>query len=448
MQAGIAADIALHTLRANTDADIDGPTLSFGLVNDAIATMELSNDWRWLRRDAAPLSLIKNQPWIDLPVDLRKLIDISPVKGILNRLMPVTQTELLELRNSSLQDVGFSYYWAVEFAPRLNKNLLSFTETFSDAVWEATGVTVTDNAAVAPDGRTRADTLTATATSDNVRQDVTGVFEHGRDFVASLYVKASAANPSAQTDIALRQQGTGGTPETASNVPSTVVRLAWAAGVPTATLQSSSGLGSHNYGVDAIADGWYRVYLTITHDENLALPGGELTVQVYPDTAAGTDNVDVWGAQLEAYRTTNEDLLSRPTRYSPNAAAFAAATGPPVQRLAIWPTPKDDAPQVFNCHYSRSLPRVAITTDEIELPVVLEPLFKQVVRLHARAYYEEDEGWLEQRLEGLYASRMWAKAVADDGTYQMKFGPLRGVAGMQGTRTRDWGSNTLVPTPE
>lgn len=66
-------------------------------------------------------------------------------------------------------------------------NLLTKTEEFNDAAWTKSNATVTANSAVAPNGTTTADTLTATANLAHTLQAFTAVV--GVSYTPSVYIK-------------------------------------------------------------------------------------------------------------------------------------------------------------------------------------------------------------------------------------------------------------------
>ena len=71
-------------------------------------------------------------------------------------------------------------------------NLLTFSQTFSNAIWSPTNATATDNSATAPDGSSTAALLTRSGTSNaNISQTGT---RFAQSYVASIYAKAGTQN--------------------------------------------------------------------------------------------------------------------------------------------------------------------------------------------------------------------------------------------------------------
>lgn len=70
------------------------------------------------------------------------------------------------------------------------RNLLLFTEQFDNAYWTKSNITITANSAVAPDGTTTADTLTATGANGYVLRDV--AFSVGAAGINSLWMRRSS----------------------------------------------------------------------------------------------------------------------------------------------------------------------------------------------------------------------------------------------------------------
>lgn len=163
--------------------------------------------------------------------------------GALTDYVPTTTAPIFLTR---AQDYTFGVPGLLLEGARTNR--LAYTEDFSHATWVKSNVTVTANAAVAPDGATTADTLTATAANGTVLQTITpgaGSQNH------SLYLK--------------RLTGTG-------NVQLTADGSTWA----TVTINSST---------------WTRCDVTQT------APSGAIGVGIRLVTSG--DAVYAWGAQHE-----------------------------------------------------------------------------------------------------------------------------------------------------
>lgn len=161
-------------------------------------------------------------------------------------------------------------------------NLCIRSEEFDDAAWTKSGVTVTANAIIAPDGTQTADLLTSAGSvaSENVTRAVT--FTGNGTKCMAVYLKAGTA---ALTALNIR--------DTTASVDRHLVTVTWAAGVPTIATSLGAGI---RYPVEALANGWYRILASV--DDIVATNTNSIVI--YPTgagTAAGT--VYAWGAQVE-----------------------------------------------------------------------------------------------------------------------------------------------------
>lgn len=165
-------------------------------------------------------------------------------------------------------------------------NLLTYTEDFTNGAWSATGVTVTSNSVLAPDGTTTADTLNANAgggqhnlqrLSTNPAKTVT--FSCAFKYNNNQWIGIALFDTAWRTASFDIQNGTLGT--------------AVSAGV-TRTLTS-------------LGDGWYRASITYTATTAVyvgifLLPSDTTTLTF---TATGSEKAYIWGADL---RLTNDGV--------------------------------------------------------------------------------------------------------------------------------------------
>ena len=152
------------------------------------------------------------------------------------------------------------------------RNLLNYTEQFDNGAWAKTGVTVTPNTTIAPDGTATADKVSATGTVSWLRQD----FNTSNLITFSCYYKAAGNN---------------------------TVRHNFYTGVDRYIVISLSdgsivtGSGTTSYEVEDAGNGWWRVSITVQ--------GSSSTIQqaqparYYSGATNGTAGVYAWGAQLE-----------------------------------------------------------------------------------------------------------------------------------------------------
>jgi hypothetical protein len=145
-------------------------------------------------------------------------------------------------------------------------NLLTYSSDFSNAVWSATGLTVTSAATIAPDGSLTGSTLSVLA-GGFIRQLQSAIA--GNNYTTSIWVKKSSTGSA--TNIRLTTNNT----------------IAWNTGI------------SQQF---ALTTTWQRIVLS-----GIAISSGNTAYIIVGglDAANGTDstcigNVDIWGAQLEA----------------------------------------------------------------------------------------------------------------------------------------------------
>lgn len=152
------------------------------------------------------------------------------------------------------------------------RNLLTYSEQMDNAVWVKGGVSVSANAAIAPDRTATADLLTGTGATPRVYQLLGGI-TNGGTYTASVYVK----------------QGTStGITFDAINIQSgptfTFATKSWSAA--TANILSTA--------FDELANGWFRLKVTFLSNTTSAGPGWAVS---------GTTTAYIWGAQLEVGST-------------------------------------------------------------------------------------------------------------------------------------------------
>lgn len=172
----------------------------------------------------------------------------------------------------------------ITYAPN---NLITNSQDFESANWSKTSVTVSANTTAAPDGTTTADTLTAAAGTVSPLLSFNTVIT-AIPAVASFYVKAGTYG------IVQISNEYGGGFYANFDLTNGVV--------------GSKGAGCTASSITAVGGGWYRCSAAFTSFDNcnLGFVGSTTATRQQAFTAAGTETVFVWGAQLEAvtYQTT------------------------------------------------------------------------------------------------------------------------------------------------
>jgi hypothetical protein len=180
----------------------------------------------------------------------------------------------------------------IEVVPR---NLLQYSEQFENAAWVKSGVTITANTTVAPNGTTTASKIIASAVSgDKIIYQIftTSV---GIAYTVSAYYKSSE-----YTQAFIRFGGT-------LNSPYVIYDLTTQTIVSTSALISSS--------ITLIGNGWYKITATaVTSSTNIVQ-----NIMMLPSTGytLGTNNVPqftgnntsggfIWGSQCEVGSTATE----------------------------------------------------------------------------------------------------------------------------------------------
>jgi len=168
-------------------------------------------------------------------------------------------------------------------------NLLTFSQTFSNAIWSSTNATATDNSATAPDGSSTAALLTRSGTSNaNIAQTGT---RFAQSYVASIYAKAGTQNFLA---IQINVSGTTKASFITFNLTNGAIGTEQTLTSPVGMTATATNVGS----------GWYRCSVIYTG-------GGSDNFLINPANSANTRNGDnggtiyIWGSQLEVGNTLN-----------------------------------------------------------------------------------------------------------------------------------------------
>jgi hypothetical protein len=190
---------------------------------------------------------------------------------------------------------------------KAEENLLTYSQAFNDAAWLKQNSTITANTAVAPDGTTTAETLTASAGTSNHIVQQTNAVPAGSN-VFSVYLKAGTNN---------------------------FAQLAFASTSTYANFNLGTGVVGTSSGVTAsivsVGSGWYRCIAVFTKSTEtscvVAVASSASDARLQSWTAAGTETIFIWGAQLEqrsavtAYTATTTQVI---TNYVPQLLTAAS----------------------------------------------------------------------------------------------------------------------------
>ena len=163
-------------------------------------------------------------------------------------------------------------------------NLWLRSEELDNASNTKTSATISANSVAAPDGATTADTVTISGASGSVNQAVT--VSAGSSITLSSHVKALATN-----FIFLSiSDGT--------NTASAWFNLA--TGAVGTTAAGAGTVVYSNAASETLADGWYRIQLTVATATSTAFTGYIAPTSADNTASANTNSAYVWGMQVEA----------------------------------------------------------------------------------------------------------------------------------------------------
>ena len=152
-------------------------------------------------------------------------------------------------------------------------NLALYSEQLDNAAWTKSGVTVTANQAISPDGYQNADKVTNATVSDFISQIIAG--PTATAYAASFYIKNE---DSTLTEILVR-----------NSVSSLFGEINWSG----SQLVSITGVVNGTLTFEAVGNDWYRIFAYYTSVETIQ------RVRIFPDKIASGKSVYVWGYQLE-----------------------------------------------------------------------------------------------------------------------------------------------------
>lgn len=186
-------------------------------------------------------------------------------------------------------------YYDGKTVAKAEENLLLYSQEFDNVRWGKTGTTVTVNGAVAPDGTSTADTITATAS--------TGVHRVGQSHASQYHIVSVFAKAGTHSFLQiLGNQSLG----FFANFDLTLGTV------------GTVGVGTNAATITSVGNGWYRctAYFFSSPDngKNFQLVSSASATYSESWTATGTESIYIWGAQLEQ---RDQATAYSPTTYQP-----------------------------------------------------------------------------------------------------------------------------------
>jgi hypothetical protein len=181
-------------------------------------------------------------------------------------------------------------------------NLVTYSEQLDNAAWTKSGVTVTANTTISPDGTQNADTVTNITTSDFISQIIGA--PTATAYAASFYIKNE---DSTTTSILVRNA-----------VNSLGGSINWNG----SELVSITGVVNGTLTFESVGNDWYRIFGNFTSVETVQ------RVRISPDSTASGKSVYVWGYQLE-------QGASYATSYIPTTTASVTRNADVISKTGI-----------------------------------------------------------------------------------------------------------------
>ena len=185
------------------------------------------------------------------------------------------------------------------------RNLLTYSEDFSNAAWTKTNITVTPNAAVAPDGTLTAELVVPTVASNtHVFYPATLTSSAGNVFSLSVYAKANGYD---FISLSIHDGAVTAGHEVIQNF-----------NLSTCTVASYFNTAPTSASIVSVGGGWCRCSITwtvATTSSNFTIFIGETDASPRVSWAGnGTSGVYIWGAQgeLGASATDYQKVTSAP----------------------------------------------------------------------------------------------------------------------------------------
>lgn len=194
----------------------------------------------------------------------------------------------------------------------LSRNLITYSEDFSNVSWTKTNATVTANSSLSPDGSVNADQIIATSTSNVLVQDG-GISVVANKYSASVFLKYNSHD---LVRVRLANYFIANTSVTFNLQNGTIDNV---------------GVEAENAKIEDYGNGWYRC--SFTSLSNAAAGSNAQFIVEFLGTYSSGSSVYIFGAQLEQ--------LSYPTSY-------IRTSGTTVTRIADAVTGNSSLGQVIN----------------------------------------------------------------------------------------------------
>jgi hypothetical protein len=198
-----------------------------------------------------------------------------------------------------------------------DENLVRFSEQFDNGAWTKATMTITANAAIAPDGQTTADQAQHSSAAGQTAQAITGTAN--APYVFSMFVKESIAGFVRVTVGNLGGAYFGGWFNTTTG--------AWA------TTDAGAGGTFTSAAVVAYPNGWYRISIVGSNNATNYNTSFYLTAADNTSVRSTTPVIFTWGAQLEQRSTLTAytRTIDYPVRTFFTALETAAANVMPIE---------------------------------------------------------------------------------------------------------------------
>jgi hypothetical protein len=207
-------------------------------------------------------------------------------------------------------------------------NMLQQSQTFDNAYWTKATSTITADSTTAPDGTTTADTLVSTGGNAEAQRQFTGVLD--TIYTVSVYAKADV-----EDWILLYFYDTGA---------STAKYFDLTNGVAGSTTTVAGGaLTLVNSGIEAVGNGWYRVFISSSSPTSTTIQYGIRVAEADNDSSSvASDSIFIWGAQANRgytptpyLATTTAARIGIPQGYDTAASKYGILVEPAATNVML-----------------------------------------------------------------------------------------------------------------